>query len=87
MVVADILAAWLLSVAGEVGLLVSPDALCCQDQDGDAEDEEDREPDLSQTGGVFVYTSQLGVQRSPTHFGKEDSLRGKGDLGRETVES
>lgn len=74
-VVADILAARLLRVAREVGLLVSPDALGSQDQDGDAKDEEDGKPDLSQAGGVFVDSAQLGVKGPPAHCGEEASGR------------
>uniref|UniRef100_A0AAR2LH61 Uncharacterized protein n=1 Tax=Pygocentrus nattereri TaxID=42514 RepID=A0AAR2LH61_PYGNA len=43
-VVTDVFAAGLLRVAGE---------------DGDAEDEENRQPYLSQAGRVFVHSSQL----------------------------
>uniref|UniRef100_A0A674D4A4 Uncharacterized protein n=1 Tax=Salmo trutta TaxID=8032 RepID=A0A674D4A4_SALTR len=67
-VVADVLTARLLGVADEVRLLVSPHALCSQYQDGDTEDEEDRQPDLPQAGGVFVHPAQLGVQSPPTHL-------------------
>lgn len=72
-VIADVFASGLLRVAGEVGLLVTPDALSSQNQDGDAEDEQDRKPDLPQTGGVFVDAAQLGVESPPTHRGQEDS--------------
>uniref|UniRef100_A0A3B3BS43 Uncharacterized protein n=1 Tax=Oryzias melastigma TaxID=30732 RepID=A0A3B3BS43_ORYME len=57
-VIADIFASRLLGVAGEVRLLVPPNALCSQNQDGNAEDEENRQPDLPQTGGVFVDSTQ-----------------------------
>uniref|UniRef100_A0A672P726 Uncharacterized protein n=1 Tax=Sinocyclocheilus grahami TaxID=75366 RepID=A0A672P726_SINGR len=58
-VVADIFAAWLLCVTGEAGLLVPPDLFSGYHKDANAEDEEDRQPDLSQAGGVFIYPSQL----------------------------
>lgn len=60
-IIADIFTAGLLSVACEVWLFVPPDALSGQNQYGDAEDEKDGEPDLPETGGVFVYAAQLGV--------------------------
>lgn len=70
-VIADIFAPRLLRVAREVWLLVPPDALCCQNQYGDAEDEKNRQPDLPKTGGVFVDTAQLSVERPPAHPGEE----------------
>uniref|UniRef100_A0A3P9JBE2 Uncharacterized protein n=1 Tax=Oryzias latipes TaxID=8090 RepID=A0A3P9JBE2_ORYLA len=66
-VIADIFASRLLCVAGEVRLLVPPNALCSQNQDCNAEDEKNRQPDLPQTGGVFVDTTQQGVELIPTH--------------------
>lgn len=72
-VIADVFAPRLLRVAREVRLLVSPHALGGQHQDGDAEDEEHREPDLPQAGGVLVDATQLGVERPPTHCGEEDA--------------
>lgn len=73
MVIADVFASGLLRVAGEVRLLVAPDALSSQNQDGDAKDEQDGKPYLSQTGGMFVDAAQLGVESPPTHRGQEDS--------------
>lgn len=66
-VVADILTARLQRVAREVGLLIPPHCLGRQGQDGDAEDEEDREPHLAQAGGLAVDPGQLGVQGAPAH--------------------
>uniref|UniRef100_A0A3B3BTQ9 Uncharacterized protein n=1 Tax=Oryzias melastigma TaxID=30732 RepID=A0A3B3BTQ9_ORYME len=66
-VIADIIASRLLGVAGEVRLLVPPNALSSQNQDGNAEDEENRQPDLPQTGGVFVDTQQNFIESLPTH--------------------
>uniref|UniRef100_A0A3B5K2W2 Uncharacterized protein n=1 Tax=Takifugu rubripes TaxID=31033 RepID=A0A3B5K2W2_TAKRU len=74
MIVADIFATWLLRVAFKVGLFVAPDFLSGQNQNGDAEDEEDRKPDLSQAGGVFVDTTQLTVKRGPRHRGTGRSV-------------
>ncbi len=66
-VVADVFAAGLLCVTDEVGLLIPPDRFSGYYKDANAEDEEDRQPDLSQAGGVFIYPSQLGIKGSPTH--------------------
>uniref|UniRef100_A0A3Q2YBQ8 Uncharacterized protein n=1 Tax=Hippocampus comes TaxID=109280 RepID=A0A3Q2YBQ8_HIPCM len=64
-VVAHVLAAGLLRVAREVGLLVAPHAFGRQHQDGDAEDEQHRQPDLAQAGRVLVDAAQLGVKGAP----------------------
>uniref|UniRef100_A0A8C7VBR3 Uncharacterized protein n=1 Tax=Oryzias sinensis TaxID=183150 RepID=A0A8C7VBR3_9TELE len=66
-VIADIFASRLLCVAGEVRLLVSPNFLCCQNQDGNTEDEKNRQPDLPHTGGVVPDTLQHGVELIPIH--------------------
>uniref|UniRef100_A0A803SM08 Uncharacterized protein n=1 Tax=Anolis carolinensis TaxID=28377 RepID=A0A803SM08_ANOCA len=47
LVVADVGAAGLLGVTDKVRLLVPPDGLPSEAQDQDAEDEEDRQPDLA----------------------------------------
>ena len=61
-VVTDAVAAGLLRVAGEAGLLVSPHALGCNHQDQDAENEQDREPDATDTSGVSVHTADDGIE-------------------------
>uniref|UniRef100_A0A3Q2PIV7 Uncharacterized protein n=1 Tax=Fundulus heteroclitus TaxID=8078 RepID=A0A3Q2PIV7_FUNHE len=63
LIIADVLA----RVAGEIGLLVSPDALRSYDQHHDSENEQHREPDLPQGGGVTVGADQLSVQSRPRH--------------------
>uniref|UniRef100_A0A8B9F2U9 Uncharacterized protein n=1 Tax=Amazona collaria TaxID=241587 RepID=A0A8B9F2U9_9PSIT len=54
-VVADAVAARLLGVAGEGGLLVPPHALCCHHQHHYPEDEDDGEPDAPDGRGVAVH--------------------------------
>lgn len=61
------MAPYLQSVAGEVRLFVSPNALGSHDQNHDSENKEHREPDFTQAGGVTVYSSQLSVQSGPRH--------------------
>lgn len=58
---------YLQRVTGEVGLFVPPHALGGNHQHHDTEDEEHRQPDFPQTGGVAVDTGQLGVQSRPRH--------------------
>uniref|UniRef100_A0A669PHV1 Uncharacterized protein n=1 Tax=Phasianus colchicus TaxID=9054 RepID=A0A669PHV1_PHACC len=66
-VVADAVAARLLRVAGEGGLLVPPDALGCHHQHHDPEDEDDGEPDAPDGGGVAVHPAQHRVEAGPVH--------------------
>uniref|UniRef100_A0A493TTD5 Uncharacterized protein n=1 Tax=Anas platyrhynchos platyrhynchos TaxID=8840 RepID=A0A493TTD5_ANAPP len=67
-VIANISTPRLKGIADKILLFISPDSLCSHDQDHDAEDEQDREPYLPDASGVFVYTSQDGLQRSPIHL-------------------
>uniref|UniRef100_A0A803YHY3 Uncharacterized protein n=1 Tax=Meleagris gallopavo TaxID=9103 RepID=A0A803YHY3_MELGA len=66
-VVADAVAARLLRVAGEGGLLIPPDALGCHHQHHDPEDEDDGEPDAPDGGGVAVHPAQHRVEAGPVH--------------------
>lgn len=50
LVVANAVAAGLLGVAGEAGLLIPPNTLCSDHQDQDTEDEDDGEPNASDAG-------------------------------------
>uniref|UniRef100_A0A8C7TC99 Uncharacterized protein n=1 Tax=Oncorhynchus mykiss TaxID=8022 RepID=A0A8C7TC99_ONCMY len=52
---ADVVAAGLLGVAGEARLLVAPDRLGRHHEDQDSEDEDDRQPDAADAGGMPVY--------------------------------
>uniref|UniRef100_A0A8C3Y2W2 Uncharacterized protein n=1 Tax=Catharus ustulatus TaxID=91951 RepID=A0A8C3Y2W2_CATUS len=66
-IIANISAPRLKRVADKVILFISPDSLRSHNQDHDTEDEEDCEPYLPDTGGVFIYTSQNSMQSSPIH--------------------
>lgn len=57
-IIAHIFAPRLESVADKIGLLISPHFLCGYYQDHNAKNEEDCEPDLPNTGGVFIDTPQ-----------------------------
>uniref|UniRef100_A0A493TY82 Uncharacterized protein n=1 Tax=Anas platyrhynchos platyrhynchos TaxID=8840 RepID=A0A493TY82_ANAPP len=66
-VVADAVAARLLRVAGEGGLLVPPDALGRHHQHHYPEDEDDGEPDAPDGRGVAVHPAQHRVEAGPVH--------------------
>uniref|UniRef100_A0A3B3U8Y8 Uncharacterized protein n=2 Tax=Poecilia TaxID=8080 RepID=A0A3B3U8Y8_9TELE len=68
LVVADAVAAGLLGVAGEAGLLIAPNTLGGNHQHQDAEDEDDGEPNASDAGGMPVYTADHGIKGSPVHL-------------------
>uniref|UniRef100_A0A8C4B773 Uncharacterized protein n=1 Tax=Denticeps clupeoides TaxID=299321 RepID=A0A8C4B773_9TELE len=63
-VVARVLTAWLQGVAHKVGLLVPPHALHRNNQHSQAEDEEDRQPDSAQAGGLAAHPRQLTIQQT-----------------------
>uniref|UniRef100_A0A8C7NT59 Uncharacterized protein n=1 Tax=Oncorhynchus mykiss TaxID=8022 RepID=A0A8C7NT59_ONCMY len=65
---ADVVAAGLLGVAGEARLLVAPDRLGRHHEDQDSEDEDDRQPDAADAGGMPVYAADHG--RTFDHTGK-----------------
>uniref|UniRef100_A0A3B5QD25 Uncharacterized protein n=1 Tax=Xiphophorus maculatus TaxID=8083 RepID=A0A3B5QD25_XIPMA len=67
-VIADTVAARLLGVASEAGLLVPPHGLSRNHQDQDAEDEQDREPDAADPSGVSVNAANDSIKRCPVHF-------------------
>uniref|UniRef100_A0A4W3K8G1 Uncharacterized protein n=1 Tax=Callorhinchus milii TaxID=7868 RepID=A0A4W3K8G1_CALMI len=70
-VVADILAARLLGVAGEEALLVPPhllDAFRSHHQHHDPEDEQHREPDPADASGVPVHPDQNRIEALPVHL-------------------
>uniref|UniRef100_A0A8C6F6J4 Uncharacterized protein n=1 Tax=Monodon monoceros TaxID=40151 RepID=A0A8C6F6J4_MONMO len=69
LVVADVGAAWLLSVAVKVLLLVPPHALRGHHVHQHAEDEHHRQPDASEGCGVLVHPAQEGLERLPVHGG------------------
>uniref|UniRef100_A0A8C3G5T5 Uncharacterized protein n=1 Tax=Cyclopterus lumpus TaxID=8103 RepID=A0A8C3G5T5_CYCLU len=68
LVVTDAVAAGLLGVADEAGLLISPDAFRSDHQDQDTEDEDDGEPNASDAGRVPVYATDHGIKGAPVHF-------------------
>lgn len=57
-IIANIFASGLQSVADKIILLITPDLLCSNNQDHYAENEEDGQPYLANTGGMFVHATQ-----------------------------
>ena len=68
LVVADAVAARLLGVADERGLLISPNALCSNHKHQDTEDEDDREPNAPNARRVPVYAADHGIKGPPVHL-------------------
>ncbi|EGV94748.1 hypothetical protein I79_004481 [Cricetulus griseus] len=68
LIVADILATWLLGVAYEIRLLITPHKLGRGAKDEDAENEKDCEPNSANDGGVLIHLLQDVSQETPvTH--------------------
>ena len=65
LVVADVLATWLLGVAHEVRLLIPPHELCCSAEDEDPKDEKHREPNAADDRGVLIDLLQDVPQETP----------------------
>uniref|UniRef100_A0A3Q1GG88 Uncharacterized protein n=1 Tax=Acanthochromis polyacanthus TaxID=80966 RepID=A0A3Q1GG88_9TELE len=68
LVIANAVAAGLLGVTGEAGLLIPPNTLCSDHQDQDTEDEDDGEPNASNAGRVPVYAADHGIKGPPVHL-------------------
>uniref|UniRef100_A0A8D1FRT8 Uncharacterized protein n=1 Tax=Sus scrofa TaxID=9823 RepID=A0A8D1FRT8_PIG len=74
LVVAHVGAAWLGSVTLEVRLLIAPHRLARQAQDEDAEDEQDRQPDLAHHGRVLLDLVQQLLKEAPVAHGSWASV-------------
>uniref|UniRef100_A0A8C9IBD3 Uncharacterized protein n=1 Tax=Piliocolobus tephrosceles TaxID=591936 RepID=A0A8C9IBD3_9PRIM len=68
LVVAHVLAARLLGVAHEVGLLIPPHELRGRAKDEDPEDEKHGEPDSADDGGVLIHLLQDVPQETPNYL-------------------
>jgi len=66
-IVAHVVAARLLGVAGELGLLVRVDGLASDRREHDAEDDEHRQPHFPHEGGVLVDLFQETSEKAPAH--------------------
>ncbi|TNN67546.1 hypothetical protein EYF80_022219 [Liparis tanakae] len=66
-IVAHVVAARLLGVAGELGLLVRVDGLASDRREHDAEDDEHRQPHFPHEGGVVVDLFQETSEKAPAH--------------------
>lgn len=83
LIVADILAAWLLGVAHKVRLLIPPHKLSGCAKDKDPEDKKHSEPDSANDRGVLIHLFQDVSQETPVaHFSttwrrERQKLRGR----------
>uniref|UniRef100_A0A8D2MF56 Uncharacterized protein n=1 Tax=Zonotrichia albicollis TaxID=44394 RepID=A0A8D2MF56_ZONAL len=73
-VVADIVAARLLRVADELGLLIIPDIFSSHSQHQHPEYEQDCEPDFANYGGVDVHFFKDAAQQVPKLIHKQIGL-------------
>ena len=78
-VIAHVVAAWLGSVADKVFALISPHPLSCDHEHHHPEDEDHREPDPTEDGGIFVDSAEERLQSRPVH---DCCLAGGGRDGR-----
>lgn len=67
-VVADVGATWLEGVALEVALIVAPDPLGRHHEHQHPEDEDHREPNAPEGGGVLVDTAEKTLEKLPIHW-------------------
>uniref|UniRef100_A0A803TU74 Uncharacterized protein n=1 Tax=Anolis carolinensis TaxID=28377 RepID=A0A803TU74_ANOCA len=79
-VIADVLATGLLRVAGEGGLLVTPDALGRHHQHHDAEDEDHGKPDAPDGRGMAVHSDHDSVEALPLHGASGLERKGRGEV-------
>lgn len=81
MVVADVVATRLPSVAVKVLLLVAPDLLTSHQEDQESEDENNGEPEATKYCGVLVGPTEEALKESPVHAavspGALSNLKGK----------
>uniref|UniRef100_A0A8C5T0P0 Uncharacterized protein n=1 Tax=Laticauda laticaudata TaxID=8630 RepID=A0A8C5T0P0_LATLA len=64
-IVADVFASWLQSIADEVILFITPNFLCSNYEDHNTEDEKNSQPDLPDAGGMFTKRYCFG-----SHFNR-----------------
>lgn len=74
-VITDVLTPWLLGVTHEILRLVFPDVFSSSHKHQDAEDEDHREPNPTNGGGVFIHPAQNTLQKSPVHVCRETCAR------------
>uniref|UniRef100_A0A3B4Z0J4 Uncharacterized protein n=1 Tax=Stegastes partitus TaxID=144197 RepID=A0A3B4Z0J4_9TELE len=71
-VIADVGASGLASVAVKVPLVVAPDPLGSHHEDQHPEDEDHRQPDPSEGSGVLVDSTEKTLEELPIHDGTGD---------------
>uniref|UniRef100_A0A8C2U3R6 Uncharacterized protein n=1 Tax=Coturnix japonica TaxID=93934 RepID=A0A8C2U3R6_COTJA len=66
-VVADVGATWLPSVAIKVFVVIAPDALSCHHVDQKAEDEDEGEPNAAEGCGILIDPTEQPLEHRPVH--------------------